>query len=133
MYETSTFTSTVTGETFTINHKFDYITNMHKYVRSNSYHAVNVSYDMLVRQKDQFRSKWNNNESDFRKYSRGGSCMQQHLFNNLCTPGHAWFLDEASTTFIDKTDPSDPLKTKDYCRRTLKTMAPFGRNIKESV
>ena len=38
-----------------------------------------------------------------------------------------------SVTFIDKTDPSDPLKRKDYWRSTLETMAPFGLNIEESV
>ena len=40
--------------------------------------------------------------------------MQQHLFNHFCTSGHAGFLDDFSVTFIDKTDPSDPLKKEDY-------------------
>ena len=34
---------------------------------------------------------------------------------------------------MNKTDPSDPLKRQDYWRGTLKTMAPFGLNIEESV
>ena len=59
--------------------------------------------------------------------------MQHHLFNHFCTSGHAGFLDDVSITFIDKTDPSNPLKREDYWRRTLKIMAPFGLNIKESV
>ena len=42
--------------------------------------------------------------------------MQQHLFNHFCTSGHAAFLEDVSITFIDKTDPSDPVKTEDYWR-----------------
>ena len=43
------------------------------------------------------------------------------------------FLEDVSLTFINKTDPSDPLKREDYWRSTLKIMAPFGLNIEESV
>ena len=64
---------------------------------------------------------------------REAICMQQHLFNHFCTSGHCGFLEDVSLTFIDKTDPSDPLKRKDYWKSTLKTMAPFGLNIEESV
>ena len=48
--------------------------------------------------------------------------------NNICLiiSGHAAFLNDVSIMFIDKTDPSDPLKREDYWRRTLKPMAPFG-------
>ena len=34
---------------------------------------------------------------------------------------------------MSQTDPSDPLKREDYWRSALKTMAPFGLNIEESV
>ena len=61
------------------------------------------------------------------------TCMQQHLFNHFCTCGHCGFLENVSLTFIDKTDPSDPLKREDYWRSTVNTMAPFGLNIEESV
>ena len=54
--------------------------------------------------------------------------------NNIyLTIGHAGFLNNVSITFIDKTDPSDPLEREGYCRHTLKTMAPFGLNIEKSV
>ena len=33
-----------------------------------------------------------------------------------------------SITFIDKTDPSKPLKRENYWRSALKTMAPLGLN-----
>ena len=44
-----------------------------------------------------------------------------------------FFINDASVTFIDITDPFDPLKRKDYWGSTLKTMAPFGLNNEESV
>ena len=59
--------------------------------------------------------------------------MQEHLFKHFSRPGHNEFLNDVSITFIDKTDPSDPLKREDYWRRTLKTMAPIGLNSEESV
>ena len=42
------------------------------------------------------------------------TCMQQHLFNHFCTSGQCGFLEDISLTFLDKTDPSDPLKREDY-------------------
>ena len=59
--------------------------------------------------------------------------MQQHLFNHSGISGHCSFLKDVSLTFIDQTDPSDLLKREDYYRSTLKTMAPFGLSIEESV
>ena len=53
--------------------------------------------------------------------------MQQHLLS------HCGFLEDVSLTFIDKTDPADPLKRYEYWRTTLKAMAPFGLNIEERV
>ena len=82
---------------------------------------------------DQFCSWWNNYKGDSRKYSRGGFCMQHNEFNHFCTSGHAEILNNVSITFIDKTDPLDPLKKKDYWRCILKTMAPFQLDIEESV
>ena len=127
--ETSTLTSTVTGETFIINHKFDCNARCLVYLLT----CRKCEIQHVGQTVDQFRSIWNNYKSDSRKYSRGGSCTLQHLLNHYCSSGHAGFLDDVSITFIDKTDPSDPLKREDYWRRTLKTMAPFGLNIEESV
>ena len=44
-----------------------------------------------------------------------------------------WFLMIISVTFIDITDPSDPLKREIFWRETLRTMAPYGLNIEDSV
>ena len=47
--------------------------------------------------------------------------------------GHQGFLNEASVTFIDKTDGKDPKKRERYWMQTLKTMGPYGLNIADSV
>ena len=59
--------------------------------------------------------------------------MQEHLFSHFSMVGHDGFLSDVSITFLDKTDPSDPLRAKDYWRPTLKTMIPYGLNIEDSV
>ena len=55
------------------------------------------------------------------------------FFNSSLYLWPLWFLKDVSLTFIDKTDPSDPLKRENYWRGTLKTMAPCRLNIEESV
>ena len=59
--------------------------------------------------------------------------MQQHLFEHFQSPGHTGFVEDVYITFIDKTDPFIPTKREDYWRQTLKTLAPHGLNIEESV
>ena len=59
--------------------------------------------------------------------------MEEHLFRHISSPGHNGFSKDLLITFIDKTDPSDPLKRVDYWRRTLRTMASFGLNIEDSI
>ena len=59
--------------------------------------------------------------------------MQEQLFRYFSSAGHNGFLSDVSVTFIDKKDPSDPLKRKIFWRETLRTMAPYGLNIEDSV
>ena len=40
--------------------------------------------------------------------------MQEHLFRHFSRPGHNGFLNDVSVTFIDKPDPSDPLKRENF-------------------
>ena len=119
----------MTGETYIINDRFDcngrcllYLLTCNKckmqYVGQTNYH---------------FRSRWNNYNSDSRKHGQEATCVQQHFFNHFCTSGHCGFLEGVSLTFVDKIDRSDPLKREDYWRSTLKTIAPFGLNIEQSV
>ena len=55
------------------------------------------------------------------------------MFWHFSSPGHNGFLNDVSLTFIDKTDPSDPLKRENFWRETLMTMGPYGLNIEDSV
>ena len=59
--------------------------------------------------------------------------MQQHLLGHFQSAGHAGFVEDIGITLIDKTGPFIPTKHEDYWRQTLKTLAPPGRNIEESV
>ena len=78
---------------------------------------------------DEFRRRWNNYKSNDRKFQRLEPCMQEHLFSHFSMV----LLNDVSITFIDKADPSDPLRREDYWRQTLKTMVPYGLNIEDSV
>ena len=68
-----------------------------------------------------------------RKFDRKVSCMQEHVYRHFSSPGHMGFLNDVSVTLIGKTDSSEPKKREDYCIKTLKTMAPYGLNIEDSV
>ena len=59
--------------------------------------------------------------------------MQEHLYKHFQMEGHKGFLNEASVTFIDKTDSKDPKKIGRYWMRTLKTMEAYGLNIADNV
>ena len=63
---------------------------------------------------DKFRLRWNNYKSNNRKHQRLEPCMQEHLFEHFNEEGHHGFLEDVSITFIDKTDPSEPLKRGNY-------------------
>ena len=45
--------------------------------------------------------------------------MQEHLFSYFSMAGQDRILNNVSITFIDKTDPFDPLRRGDYWRQTL--------------
>ena len=59
--------------------------------------------------------------------------MQQHLFEHLRSPGHTGLVEDVCIIFTDKADPFIPTKREDYWGQTLKTLAPHGLNIEESV
>ena len=134
--ETSTFTSTATQNTYKINCQFNCSEKCHVYLL-----ACNKCFKQYVEQTvDEFLPRWDNYRSNDRKFQPWSlhepplePCMQEHLFSNFSIAGHDEFLNDVSITFIDKTDPSDPLRREDYWRQTLKTMVPYGLNIEDSV
>ena len=67
------------------------------------------------------------NEND-RKPLRGEEHVQPELFEHFAVDNHNSFLNDCSITLIDKTDNSDATRREDYCRKALKTVAPYGLN-----
>ena len=55
------------------------------------------------------------------------------LVSAFLKPRSQWLPNDVSVTFIDKTDPLDPLKRENMWWETLMTMAPYGLNIEYSV
>ena len=127
--ETDTFTSTVTGETFKINHHFDCDDKCLVYLMT-----CNKFKKQCTRQTtDQFRSRWNNYKSKNRSFDRGEQCMQEHLYKHFESERHSGFREDVSVILIDKTDGSNPTKRETYCVQTLKTIAPYGLNVANGV
>ena len=127
--KTLTFYSSVTYETHKINHQFNCNSKCLIYLLT----CKQCLKQYVGQTIDDFRFRWNNYKDNNRKYQRSETCMQEHLFRHFLSSGHNGFLNDVSITFIDKADPSDPLKREDYWRRALKTMAPFGLNIEDRV
>ena len=49
--------------------------------------------------------------------------MKRHLYEHFNLPGHSGFLNGVSATLIDKTDPKDSTKQKDFRIQTLKKLS----------
>ena len=117
----------MTGDTFKINHSLNCDDKCLIYLvickQCNKQYTGETT--------DLFRNGWNNYKDYARTFDRKESCMQEHLYKHFETEGHKGFLNEASVTFIDKTDGKDPKKR--YWMRTLKTMEPYGLNVADSV
>ena len=73
---------------------------------------------------EEFGLRWDNFKSSDHKYQTLELFIQHYLFEHFNSQGHYCFLDEISTTFIDKADSSELLKRKIYRRSILKTIAP---------
>ena len=78
--ETSTFASTMTGETYTINHRLDCDERCLVYLLT----CDKCKMQYVGKTIDQSGSRWNNYKSD----SSGATRMQQHLFNHFCSSDH---------------------------------------------
>ena len=59
--------------------------------------------------------------------------MQEHLYKYFESKRRTEILDDISITLIDKTDGSDPTKRENYWMQTLKTFAPYGLNVEDSI
>ena len=59
--------------------------------------------------------------------------MQEYLYRHFESEGHTEFLDDVSVTLIGKTDCSNPTNRDNYWMQTLKTFAPYGLNVVDSI
>ena len=127
--ETDTFSSTVTGKSFKINHKFNCNDKCLVYLATCK--ICNKQYTGQTT--DSFRSTWNKYKSKSRKFDRNEKCMQEYLYSHFESEGHNGFLEDVSIALIDKTDGSDPTKREKFWMHTLKTLAPYGLNIEDGI
>ena len=101
--------SQVTGETFKINHQ----------VNSDDRCAIYLLTCKLCQKQytgettDDFRYRWNSYKSNSGRFDRKESWMQEHLCRHFSSPVCRGFLNDASVTWINKTDGLDPKKRED--------------------
>ena len=94
--ETDTFSITVTGATFQMNHELNCLIYLLKCkVNEKQY---------LGETTDTFRLRWNNYNGNGSKFQRNQSCIQQHLCEHFYGEGHNRFLGHVSVSLIGKTD-----------------------------
>ena len=99
------FTSTVTGETYKINHRFDCLEKFLIYLPTcNKSRKQYVGQTVVT-----IRYRWNNYRSNSRKHANGISCMQEHIYEYFSDSKHSGFLNDVLITFIGKTDPTSTL------------------------
>ena len=110
--ETDTFTSTATGESFKINYKFNCDEKCLIYLLT----CIQCRKQYVGQTVGSFRFRWNNYKCNCHKHGKGDSVKKQHLYDHFILEDHTQFVSDASITFIDKTDPTDPLKREQYWR-----------------
>ena len=120
------FTHLVTHETCKINHQ------LHRYEKFLIYlitcnQCLRQYMDQTI---DSLRLKWNNYQKINRKFYRSEAFMQEHLFRHFCSIYHNGILNNASLTFMDKTNHTNPIKFEHLSRETLKTVAALGLTLK---
>ena len=94
--ETDTFSITVKGATFQINHELNCLIYLLKCkVNEKQY---------LGETTDTFPLRWNNYKGNVRKFWRNESCIQQHLCEHFYGEGHNGFSWHVSVSLIGKTD-----------------------------
>ena len=127
--ETDTFTSSITGETYKINHRLH--CNYKCLVYLLTCNKCKKQYTGQTT--DNFRGRWNNHKYKKKSFTRREKCIQEHLYKYFGREEHTEFLDYVSIALIDKTDGSNPTKRENYWMQTLKAYAPYGLNVADSI
>ena len=82
---------------------------------------------------DSFRFRWNNYKCNCHKHAKYKLIKLQHFYDHFMLEDQTQFANDVSICFIDKTDPTDPLKREQYWKLTLKALIPYRLNVSESV
>ena len=127
--ETKTFTSTVTGEIFKINYRFDCNDKCLVYLMT----CNKCKKQCTGQTTDHLRSRWNNCMSKSRSFDRGGQCMQEHLYKHFESERHSGFRENVSVILIVKTEGSNQQKRETYWMQTLKTVVLCGLHVQNCV
>ena len=104
--ETEAFSSTVTGETYEINHHLCCNDKCLIYLLSSNACAKQYTGKTV----DKFRSRWSNHKDSDRAFLRGEKIKQKFLQEHFLKDDHHGFEKDVSISLIDKTQSSDPPK-----------------------
>ena len=127
--KTNTFKSSVTGETFHINHGLGCGDKCLIYLITCK--VCGIQYVGQTRY--DFRYRWSNYKKDSRKAARGEEHMQASFHSHFLSEGHSGVETDGEITLIDKTDASSPLVREQFWIWKLKTLHLEGLNVVESV
>lgn len=125
--ETTTFTSSVSGQEFKINHRLDCSDKCLVYLLSCK--VCKLQYVGVTT--DAFRKRWNNYKSSNRKFCNGGVVPQANFHAHFLRSDHGGFLENVDITLIDKTDGRDPTQREQYWIDRLGTTSPTGLNARQ--
>ena len=98
VWETYTFSSTVTGETFKINDKLNCDDKCLIYLLT----CECCGKQYVGETTGEFRFSWNNFTCNDTKYTKNEDCFQEILYR------HTVFLENVKARLIDKTDGQNP-------------------------
>ena len=126
---TDIFTSSITGETYKINHRLECNDKCFLYLLTCS----KCKKQYTGQTTGNFRGRWSNSKSKSKSFKRGEKCNQEHLYKHFENEGHTEFLDDVSITLIDKTDGSNPTKRENCWMRTIETYTPYGLNVVDTI
>ena len=104
--ETEIFSSTVTGETYKINHHLCCNGKCLIYLLTCNVCGKQYSGKKV----DKLRSRWNNYKDSDRAFLRGEAINQKSLHEHFLKDDHHGFEKDINIYLIDKTQSSDPLK-----------------------
>ena len=130
--ETETFSSTVTVESFKINHRF----NCNDVIVLNvscTKPPVKCNKQYTGQTTDSFGSGWNNYKSKSSKFKKNEKkCIQEYLYSHFESEGHSVFREDESVTLINKTDDSDPTKREKFWMRMYIALFVVSRSNRKS-